>query len=92
MSGVDVHGRQIRKGAAPDAIRKHVEAVGGAMPLFLNRSAVEAASRRGQHAARRSGWNPGTRRRRAQGRSQGGHQGTFRRAAPDGNQDGDDHG
>jgi K+-transporting ATPase ATPase B chain len=28
MSGVDVHGRQIRKGAT-DAIRKHVEAIGG---------------------------------------------------------------
>jgi K+-transporting ATPase ATPase B chain len=31
MSGVDVHGRQIRKGAT-DAIRQHVEAIGGAMP------------------------------------------------------------
>jgi K+-transporting ATPase ATPase B chain len=31
MSGVDVPGRQIRKGAT-DAIRQHVEAIGGAMP------------------------------------------------------------
>ncbi|MBP9805604.1 MAG: potassium-transporting ATPase subunit KdpB, partial [Candidatus Accumulibacter sp.] len=45
MSGVDVPGRQIRKGAT-DAIRKHVEAVGGAMPASVL-SAVEAAARRG---------------------------------------------
>ncbi len=45
MSGVDVHGRQIRKGAT-DAIRKHVEVVGGSMPPSVL-SAVEAAARRG---------------------------------------------
>ncbi|WP_300449865.1 potassium-transporting ATPase subunit KdpB [Accumulibacter sp.] len=45
MSGVDVPGRQIRKGAA-DAIRQHVEAIGGAMPASVV-TAVEAASRRG---------------------------------------------
>jgi len=31
MSGVDVHGAQIRKGAA-EAIRKHVESLGGRFP------------------------------------------------------------
>jgi potassium-transporting ATPase ATP-binding subunit len=45
MSGVDVHGRQIRKGAA-DAVRKHVEAQGGMVPPSVLVS-VEAAARRG---------------------------------------------
>ncbi|HCZ17219.1 MAG: potassium-transporting ATPase subunit KdpB [Candidatus Accumulibacter phosphatis] len=45
MSGVDVPGRQIRKGAT-DAIRQHVEAIGGAMPVSVL-TAVEAAARRG---------------------------------------------
>lgn len=45
MSGVDVHGRQIRKGAT-DAIRQHVEAIGGVMPTSVL-TAVEAAARRG---------------------------------------------
>ena len=45
MSGVDVHGRQIRKGAA-DAIRKHVEILGGHMPPSVL-GKVEEVSRRG---------------------------------------------
>jgi K+-transporting ATPase ATPase B chain len=45
MSGVDVHGRQIRKGAA-DAIRRHVEALGGAMPPSAL-GAVDMVARRG---------------------------------------------
>ncbi|MCM8613427.1 potassium-transporting ATPase subunit KdpB [Accumulibacter sp.] len=45
MSGVDVPGRQIRKGAT-DAIRQHVEALGGAMPQSVL-TAVDAAARRG---------------------------------------------
>jgi K+-transporting ATPase ATPase B chain len=45
MSGVDVHGRQIRKGAA-DAVRKHVEALGGTVHMsVLGR--VEEVARRG---------------------------------------------
>jgi K+-transporting ATPase ATPase B chain len=48
MSGVDVHGRQIRKGAT-DAIRQHVEAIGGAMPA----SVLTAVERRRDAAARR---------------------------------------
>ncbi len=48
MSGVDLPGRQIRKGAA-DAIRKQVESLGGSFPAAMN-SAVEevraAAARR----------------------------------------------
>jgi K+-transporting ATPase ATPase B chain len=45
MSGVDVHGMQIRKGAA-DAIRKHIEGVGGQFPPALL-STVEEVARRG---------------------------------------------
>jgi K+-transporting ATPase ATPase B chain len=45
MSGVDVHGRQIRKGAA-EAIRKHVEASGGSVPMSVQ-GAVDEVSRRG---------------------------------------------
>ena len=45
MSGVDVHGRQIRKGAA-DAVRKQVETMGGTVPMSVL-GAVEEVSRRG---------------------------------------------
>ena len=46
MSGVDLGGgRQLRKGAA-DAIRKHVEALGGSFPTALQK-AVEEVARRG---------------------------------------------
>jgi len=45
MSGVDLNGRQIRKGAA-DAIQKHVEALGGKFPDAVN-TLVETVARRG---------------------------------------------
>jgi K+-transporting ATPase ATPase B chain len=45
MSGVDVHGSQIRKGAA-DAIRKHVESLGGNFPTTVQ-IIVETVARRG---------------------------------------------
>jgi K+-transporting ATPase ATPase B chain len=45
MSGVDVGGRVLRKGAA-DAIRRHVEALGGVFPDAL-RASVDEISRRG---------------------------------------------
>jgi len=45
MSGVDLPGRQVRKGAA-DAIRRHVEALGGTFPAALS-SAVDDVARRG---------------------------------------------
>jgi K+-transporting ATPase ATPase B chain len=45
MSGVDVHGTQVRKGAA-DAIRKHVESLGGTMPMSVL-GIVEEVARRG---------------------------------------------
>ena len=45
MSGVDAEGRVLRKGAA-DAVRKHVEALGGRFPGEVQMS-VEAVARRG---------------------------------------------
>jgi K+-transporting ATPase ATPase B chain len=45
MSGIDWQGRSIRKGAA-DAVRAHVEALGGGWPAGVQ-SAVEEMSRRG---------------------------------------------
>jgi len=45
MSGVDMSGRQVRKGAA-EAIRKYVEALGGHFPNSVSVQ-VEAAARRG---------------------------------------------
>jgi K+-transporting ATPase ATPase B chain len=45
MSGVDLEGRKLRKGAA-DAIRKHVDAAGGRFPAEVNTS-VENIGRRG---------------------------------------------
>lgn len=42
MSGVDLNGRQIRKGAA-DAIAKHVESVGGKMPEPVTATVQEIA-------------------------------------------------
>ena len=45
MSGVDVHGRQIRKGSL-DAIRKHIEARGGQFPQTVL-TVVENIARRG---------------------------------------------
>jgi K+-transporting ATPase ATPase B chain len=45
MSGVDIDGRKLRKGAA-DAIRKQVESLGGRFPSEVN-SSVEAIGRRG---------------------------------------------
>ena len=45
MSGVDMAGRQVRKGAA-DAIKKHVEALGGKFPPSVS-GYVEEVARRG---------------------------------------------
>ena len=45
MSGVDLNGRQVRKGAA-DAIEAHVRALGGAMPAEV-RAAVDRIARAG---------------------------------------------
>ncbi|GMV56235.1 MAG: potassium-transporting ATPase ATP-binding subunit [Betaproteobacteria bacterium] len=44
MSGVDVHGMRVRKGA-PDAIRKHVETLGGYFPPSVIDKVAEVARR-----------------------------------------------
>jgi K+-transporting ATPase ATPase B chain len=45
MSGVDIEGRQLRKGAA-DAVRRHVESLGGRYPAEVQ-TVAEAVARRG---------------------------------------------
>jgi K+-transporting ATPase ATPase B chain len=45
MSGADLNGRQVRKGAA-EAIERHVESLNGALPLRVRRN-VEAIAREG---------------------------------------------
>ena len=57
MSGVDVHGSQVRKGAA-DAIRKHVEALGRPLPAG---GADDARTMSPAAAARRWWWPRATR-------------------------------
>ena len=51
MSGVDLEGRQLRKGAA-DAIRQFVESEGGAWPAAVS-EVVDTIARAGRDAARR---------------------------------------
>jgi len=93
----------LRKGAV-DAVRRHVEAIGGTAAPEVLRAAEETARRGstplavaegnrvlGQHAAGGGGGQPRARHRRAQGHRQDRHQGALRRAAPHGHQDGDDH-
>ncbi len=93
MSGVDIDGRQIRKGAA-GAVMAWISAHGGEVD--------EHAQDRGRSDLRIR-WNPtggggeagrgssGARRHRPQGCGQGRNPGAFRPDAPDGHPDGDDH-
>ena len=89
MSGVNLNGRQVRKGAA-DAIEAHVGKLGGRCPAEVR--AVGGHDRQGGRDAAR-----GRRRRRrarghpAQGHRQGRHPGALRRAAAHGHQDHHDH-
>ena len=46
MSGVDIHGRKIRKGAV-DAIRNHLAAVGATLPAALTKAAEDIARKGG---------------------------------------------
>ncbi|WP_395683815.1 potassium-transporting ATPase subunit KdpB [Dokdonella sp.] len=46
MSGVDIHGRRIRKGAV-DAIRNHLAAVGATLPAALTKAAEDIARKGG---------------------------------------------
>ena len=89
MSGVDLAGRQIRKGAA-DAIRAWVASKGGSFPDRGGRFRRHHRAA-GLHAAGGCRRSEGARRDRAQGRRQGRHQGALRAAAPDGHPHRDDH-
>ena len=89
MSGVDLDGRAIRKGAA-DAVRRWIDEqrrhrAGGAR---RDRGRDRAA---GRHAARRRRGRPRARRRPPEGRRQGGPARALRRAARDGHPHRDDH-
>lgn len=90
MSGVDLpEGRGIRKGAA-DAIRSHIEALGGSFPAALQ-AKVDEVSRRGSTPLVVSDGAKALGVVEAQGRGQGRHQGALRRTAAHGHQDRDDH-
>ena len=89
MSGIDLDGRTIRKGAA-DSIREWIEAQGGIVPAELDGIVAGHRVVR-RHAARRRGRRSRPRRRPPQGRRQGGAARALRRAAVDGHPHGDDH-
>ncbi len=89
MSGVDLDGREVRKGAA-DAIEAYVKAKGSSFPREV-RASVEAIAKQGGHPPRRGRGAESPRRRTAQRHRQGGDQRALRRATADGDQDGDDH-
>jgi K+-transporting ATPase ATPase B chain len=101
MSGIDIDGQQIRKGAG-DAIKAFVAANGGSSPAELDaavqrpRPAAGARPRarrprRGPHAARRRTRQLGARRHPPEGHRQGRYERALRRAAPDGHPHRDDH-
>ena len=89
MSGVDIDGRQLRKGAG-DAIIELVRSEGGSPPPELQARARPHRPR-GRHAAGRRPRQPGARRDLPQGHDQGGHEGPLRPAARDGHHDRDGH-
>jgi K+-transporting ATPase ATPase B chain len=89
MSGVDLNGRQIRKGAA-DAIDAHVIKLGGGLSPAV-RTVVDRIAKEGATPARRRGWSGGARGDPAQGHRQGRHQGALRGDPEDGNPDHHDH-
>lgn len=92
MSGVDVEGRKVRKGAA-GSVAAWVRERGGRVAEDAQRHRRDFPGRR--HAAAGGCGGRGRRPRPGcrppQGRGQGGHAGAVRRAAPDGHQDRHDH-
>ena len=89
MSGIDLDGREIRKGAA-DAIERLRQEHGGSRAGGA--AAPGRADRaRGRHAAGRRRERPRARRRPPEGHRQGRHARALRAPAGDGHQDGDDH-
>ncbi len=89
MSGVNLNGRQIRKGAA-DAIEAHVQKLGGTFPPEVRQSGRHDRQG-GRHAAGGLRRRPGARRHPAQGHREGRHPRAVRRAPPHGHQDHHDH-
>ena len=89
MSGIDLNGSVIRKGAA-DSVKAFVAERGGSAPAGARRDRPERR-RAGRHAARRLARQLGARRRPPEGHRQGRHERALRRAAQDGHPHGDDH-
>ncbi len=85
ISGVDVDGRSIRKGAV-DAVLKSLGMTIASAPAAF-REAVEAHLALGRHAARRRRRRRAARRHPPQGRGEAGHQGAVRGLARHGHQD-----
>ena len=94
MSGIDLPGRVIRKGAG-SAVTKWVHGTGGATPAGARRPRREGerhrVARRWWSRSRSAPAGPAARRHPPQGRRQGGHPGALRRDAGDGHPHGDDH-
>ena len=96
MSGVDLDGRQVRKGAA-ESVRRWVEERGGTVPADLA-ALVEGIATAGGTPLAVAVEDPQNgdvavrcRRHPPQGHRQARDVGTLRRAAPDGHPHGDDH-
>ena len=91
LSGVDVGGRSIRKGAVDSILRyrRRPRSDNGAGRNSARRSSASRTSRR--HAAGRGRQRQAARRHPSQGRRQAGHQGALRRPARHGHPHGDDH-
>ncbi len=89
MSGVNMNGTLIRKGAA-DAVKTFIAEQGGSAPARA-RPDRPGSRRAGRHAARRLPRQLGARRRLLEGHREGRHERALRRAAPHGHPHGDDH-
>ena len=89
MSGVNLNGRQVRKGAA-DAIDAYIKQQGGAVPADI-RSAVDTVAKAGATPLVVADGPKVPRRHPAQGHRQGRDPGALRRAPADGHQDHHDH-
>ena len=90
MSGIDLDGRRIRKGAA-DAIRTWVERHGGTVAAELGDDSSNDIATSGGTPLVVADGRARARRRPAQGRRQGGPPRALRGAPGDGDPDGDDH-
>ena len=89
MSGCDLDGRSIRKGAV-DAVAKHVAGLGGKMPVEVEQVVTGIAKSGGTPLVVSEGAQR-ARRRPPQGRGEGRHQGALRALPDDGPAHGDDH-